>query len=231
MNDIIIVGAGTAGCVLAERMSNSGKLRVLLIEAGGKPSSPFVKIPAGFANEAFAFTRSHGAPGTPPDIELIFVPFEWRNEGLEAPKIDAFGIAPVVVAPRSRGHLRLRSANPLDAPLIDFGLFTDPEGLDAAAIVAGARLARKIAATPPLAGYLVEEVFPGAAINDDAALLASLNTQLQTVYHPTSTCRKESRHDRKLNANDAVGKRSAQRNRRNVVRLSFIGNWSNAGAS
>jgi choline dehydrogenase-like flavoprotein len=141
------------------------------------------------AVEAFAFTRSHGAPGTPPDIELIFVPFEWRNEGLEAPKIDAFGIAPVVVAPRSRGSLRLRSANPLDAPLIDFGLFTDPEGVDAAAFLAGARLARKIAATPPLAGYLVEEVFPGAAINDDAALLASLNTQLQTVYHPTSTCR------------------------------------------
>ena len=49
MNDLIIVGAGTAGSVLAERLSSSGKLRVMLIEAGGKPSSPFVKIPAGFA--------------------------------------------------------------------------------------------------------------------------------------------------------------------------------------
>ena len=46
MHDVIIVGAGTAGCVLAERLTRSGKLRVLLVEAGGKPESRFVAIPA-----------------------------------------------------------------------------------------------------------------------------------------------------------------------------------------
>jgi choline dehydrogenase len=155
-------------------------LRYLLFKRGMLASN---------AIEAFAFTRSKGTPGTPPDIEMIFVPFEWRNQGLEPPQIDAFSIASVVVAPRSRGSLRLRSANPLDAPLIDFGLLTDSEGNDAAVILAGARLARKAAATTPLASYVVEEVFPGASINDDAELLARLNIQLQTVYHPTSTCR------------------------------------------
>ena len=49
MHDVIIVGAGTAGCVLAERLSKSGKLQVLLIEAGGLPESRFVSIPAGFS--------------------------------------------------------------------------------------------------------------------------------------------------------------------------------------
>src|SRR5690349_24660043 len=49
MRDLIIVGAGTAGCVLAERLTSSGKLRVLLVEAGGPPTSRFVSIPAGFA--------------------------------------------------------------------------------------------------------------------------------------------------------------------------------------
>jgi choline dehydrogenase len=49
MHDLIIVGAGTAGCVLAERLTSSGKLRVLLVEAGGPPASRFVSIPAGFA--------------------------------------------------------------------------------------------------------------------------------------------------------------------------------------
>ena len=45
--DLIIVGAGTAGCVLAERLSNSGNLRVLLIEAGGPPKNRFISVPAG----------------------------------------------------------------------------------------------------------------------------------------------------------------------------------------
>ena len=49
MHDVIIAGAGTAGSVLAERLSASGSLRVLLIEAGAAPTNRFVPIPAGFA--------------------------------------------------------------------------------------------------------------------------------------------------------------------------------------
>ena len=74
-------------------------------------------------------------------------------------------------------------------PAIDFGLFTDPEGDDRRALLLGARLARRIAATAPLAGYVKEELFPGAAVNDDDAFWAQLCTMMQTVYHPTSTCR------------------------------------------
>ncbi|MGH8816030.1 MAG: lycopene cyclase family protein, partial [Achromobacter pestifer] len=39
--DYIIVGGGTAGCILANRLTASGKFRVLLLEAGGKPRSPW----------------------------------------------------------------------------------------------------------------------------------------------------------------------------------------------
>jgi choline dehydrogenase len=45
--DLIIVGAGTAGCALAERLTASGKFKVLLIEAGGPPKNRCVSIPAG----------------------------------------------------------------------------------------------------------------------------------------------------------------------------------------
>ncbi len=47
--DYIIVGGGTAGCVLAERLSASGRYSVLVLEAGDAPRSPWIPIPAGFA--------------------------------------------------------------------------------------------------------------------------------------------------------------------------------------
>lgn len=46
--DIVIVGAGTAGCVLANRLSADPALRVVLLEAGGTDSHPFVRMPMGF---------------------------------------------------------------------------------------------------------------------------------------------------------------------------------------
>src|SRR3954470_23744062 len=46
--DYIIVGAGSAGCVLANRLSANPNTRVLLLEAGGKDTDPWIHIPAGF---------------------------------------------------------------------------------------------------------------------------------------------------------------------------------------
>ena len=45
--DYVIAGAGTAGCVLANRLSADPKTRVCLIEAGGRDSHPFIHVPAG----------------------------------------------------------------------------------------------------------------------------------------------------------------------------------------
>jgi choline dehydrogenase-like flavoprotein len=46
--DYVIVGAGSAGCVLANRLSENPQVRVLLIEAGGRDWNPYIHVPAGF---------------------------------------------------------------------------------------------------------------------------------------------------------------------------------------
>lgn len=57
--DYIIVGAGSAGCILADRLSESGKYSVLLLEAGGKDSLPWIKLPIGFAKTYYHPTYNY----------------------------------------------------------------------------------------------------------------------------------------------------------------------------
>jgi choline dehydrogenase len=160
--------------------SSSSLLRYLIFKRGMLASNGV---------EAFAFTRAGPGEQPAPDLEIIFLPFEWRNQGLEPPSVHAFGIAPAVVAPRSRGRVSLRSAEPAAPVRIDFGLLSDPHGIDASVLWAGIRLARKIAATPPLAAANAGELRPGEAAQSTRDFLDYASRELQTVYHPTSTCR------------------------------------------
>jgi choline dehydrogenase len=140
------------------------------------------------AAEAIAFARSSNALSAP-DIELIFAPFEWRKEALEPPLIDAFAIGAIVLTPRSRGSVTITDSNPLSKPAIDLGLFTDAAGQDRKTMLAALRLARRVAATAPFSSELADEAAPGVHALSDEALSEWIAQEVQTVYHPTGTCR------------------------------------------
>ena len=67
--DFIIVGAGSAGCVLADRLSASGKHRVLLLEAGGEDKHFWIHIPLGYG-KLFTDARVNWMYQTAPEPEL-----------------------------------------------------------------------------------------------------------------------------------------------------------------
>lgn len=139
------------------------------------------------AVEAIAFAQSSRATEHAPDIELIFVPFEWREQGLQAPQRHAFTIAPVVAKPKSRGTVTLASPRPGESPVIDFNLLAEQH--DIQVMLEGIRLARKIAAAAPLEVDAIGEVDPGSLALTERTLSDWIHRNVQTVYHPTSTCR------------------------------------------
>ncbi len=139
------------------------------------------------ALEAFAFTSIVDREA--PDLELMFLPVHWANQALDPPEIHGYTIAAVPVAPRSRGTVALKSPSPRDPPAIDFGLLSDAEGIDAQVLLAGLRLARRIAETEPLRSETLAEMPLSAGARDDDALLDLARSQIQTVYHPSGTCR------------------------------------------
>jgi choline dehydrogenase len=87
----------------------------------------------------------------------------------------------------SRGSVRIKSADPREAPAIRYNYLATEN--DRRVMIEGLKIARRIAHAQPLAGYIVNEEFPGPAVQSDEDLLATLRQSGESVFHPTSTCR------------------------------------------
>ena len=136
--------------------------------------------------EAFAFVRSR--PGLPAaDLQFHFAPAYFVDHGAGTFDGHALTLAPVLITPRSRGLLRLRTADPRVKPRITANTLSEPE--DLAALVAGVKLAREIVGAEPLRSVRVRELFPGAGIQDDDELAADVRRRVELLYHPAGTCR------------------------------------------
>ncbi|PCC74743.1 Choline dehydrogenase [Nannocystis exedens] len=98
-----------------------------------------------------------------------------------------YGVVVILGKPKSRGTVRLASADPREQAAIDPAYFADPE--DMRAMIAGVRLARRIAAAEGLRPWGGPEVLPGAFVRSDAALAAFVRRMAMTTYHYAGTCR------------------------------------------
>jgi choline dehydrogenase len=140
--------------------------------------------------EAHGFIRSRPELELP-DLELIFAPAPYFDEGLGDPYPGhAVIFGPILVRPESRGQITLRSADPLTKPIIDPRYLSDPGGADRAAMMAGLRMCAEIAEAPALKPLLGPIARPRDARElDEDTLADALNTCSHTLYHPMGTCR------------------------------------------
>ena len=121
-----------------------------------------------------------------PDIEFMFRGLP-TNAHLWFPGIKpAYGIRPALLHPDSRGHVRLRSADPLDTPKIEYNFFSAPGDLPK--LMHGFKLAREVAYSKPLEKYRGVEKSPGDKVKTDAEIEAFIRRTVITAHHPAGTC-------------------------------------------
>ena len=125
-----------------------------------------------------------------PDLQINM--FAWaikdRNRfGVVPQPFSAFGLSPVHLRPDGRGTVRLKSADPLDAPEIRFNFLKS--SYDYEAIIHGMKICREIARQPALKPFVVEEILPGPAVTGEAELKADIRARGVSNLHPVGTCR------------------------------------------
>lgn len=122
------------------------------------------------------------------DLQVIFTPASY-HEGKLGMLEDTPGMtcAAWQHRPESRGWVRIASADPFAAPMIQSNYLA--EDIDRRVFVAAIKLARRLLTAAPLAPYYDFETYPGKGVQSDDEILAAGTRNGQTVFHPASTCR------------------------------------------
>ena len=133
------------------------------------------------------FTRSD--PGRDrANIQFHVQPLSLDRFGEPLHRFPAFTASVCNVQPTSRGHLRLRSADPAAPPAIKPNYLSTDE--DRRVAVNSIRTVRRIVAQPALAPFRPQEYLPGAAVGDDeAALVKAAGDIGTTIFHPVGTAK------------------------------------------
>lgn len=149
-------------------------------------SGPATDVPSGF----MAFVK------TDPGLEIPDIQFLFRSgpadagpwfPGIRKAWTDAFVCRPILLRPKSRGRVALRSADPNDKVRIDQNFLAVES--DVKTLREGLKLLRDVAAQSPLEQIRGREIRPGKQLRSDAELDAYIRSAPATAHHPCGTCR------------------------------------------
>jgi len=161
--------------------SAAGRLRIGLEYALNR-SGPMSMSPS----QLGAFARSDPTR-TWPNLEYHVQPLSLDAFGEPLHRFDAFTASVCNLNPTSRGHVRIVSPNPDEAPAIAPQYLSTEEDRRVAA--QSLRLTRTIVAQPALAPYRPEEFRPGSQYRTDEELARLAGDIATTIFHPVGTCR------------------------------------------
>jgi choline dehydrogenase len=144
-------------------------------------------VPAGRQNlsESAMFVRSDPAESGP-DLQIAFVhvPF---NIIVGQGHPNSISILPGVVRPRSRGSVKLASADPTVPPLVDPNYLGDPSDLEK--LVEATKIARRIFATKAFAPWVGQELMPADDPQTDDELRAFVKSTADSYHHQAGSCK------------------------------------------
>lgn len=142
--------------------------------------------------ESVGFVRTSRATDVP-DLQLHALPWTYPSPNQDEPirhmpdPRPGLTVFSTLIYPKSRGTLRLASADPTAAPLIDYGFFTDPN--DVEVLAEGTEMIREIMASAAFGGGVKAEIHPGPGIPNGPELRHALRERSTSVYHGVGTCR------------------------------------------
>jgi choline dehydrogenase len=135
---------------------------------------------------ACGFFRADPAAASP-DMQIQLMLFSADVIGRPPHPWSGCTIVPALMRPQSRGHVRIVSPDPFAAPAIQPNYLTAQK--DREVLLAGVKEARRIAAQPAFARFVVSEYAPGPDIVGDDELMAYICAKARTSFHPVGTCR------------------------------------------
>jgi choline dehydrogenase len=136
--------------------------------------------------ETGAFLKSR-ADLDRPDLQVHFVLAIMQDHAKIRVEQDGFTMHVCQLRPESRGRVALASADPYADPKICMNFLATEE--DRRAVREGVRIVRHVVAQPAFDAFRGEEIMPGPAVADDAAIDAFIRAKGETIYHPVGTCR------------------------------------------